>query len=251
MDNSLEGKIIIVTGGARDIGRAISLAFGSRGASVAVNYHRSENMANETVQEIENRDGKAVALKADVSKWEQVQRLVSETLDAFENRVDILINNAGGYVDTMPVVDADETLWDRVMELNAKSTYLMCKAVIPHMPAGGNIVNISSLAARTGGGPGRVLYATSKGAVSSFTKGLAKEMAPRGIRVNCIEPGFIDTRFHASLAPEKRIQRGKSNLIGRFGQAEDVAGAVIYLATDAASFLTGTSIQVNGGVHFI
>src|SRR5688500_12095706 len=182
MEIGLKGKTALVTGGARDIGRAISLKLAEPGAAVAINYHASSEQAQSVVKEIESKGGRAIAIAADVSQGADATRLVQETLNALGGKIDILVNNAGGLVARKKMDEMDEAFWDHVIELNLKSVFLVTKAALPHMPDGGTIVNLSSLAARDGGGGGAIAYSTAKGAVLTMSRGLAKELAPRKIR---------------------------------------------------------------------
>jgi len=203
--NELAGKIAIVTGGARDIGREISLRLAGAGASVVVNYQSSAESAVATVREIEKNKGRAIAIKADVTKWSEVESMVAKTLATFGDQVHILVNNAGGLVARKSMEEMDEVFWDEVMTLNLKSIFMVTKAVLPQMTDGGAIVNLSSQAGRDGGGKGAIAYSTAKGAVLTFTRGLAKELGPRRIRVNALAPGMVDTHFHNTFtAPEVR-----------------------------------------------
>lgn len=251
VDDSLRNKVVIVTGGSRDIGGAISLAFGEGGACVVVNYNQSQKEAEGIVNSIKEKGGRAISVRADVSKWDQVQHLIDEARKSFGNAIHVLVNNAGSFVEMRTLQEADESFWDRVMDVNAKSTFLACKAVIPFMPKGSAIVNISSMAARNGGGPGKIIYAASKGAVSTLTRGLAKELGPLGIRVNCIEPGYIDTRFHETTPPDVLKQMVNATLVKRAGRADEVASVTLFLAGDQSSFINGQAIPVNGGAYFV
>jgi 3-oxoacyl-[acyl-carrier protein] reductase len=252
MHIDLNGKIALVTGGARDIGRAVSLALAESGASVAVNYHSSADRAKAVVEEIRAAGGKAVAIAADVTKSTDVARLMDETAQAFGDELHILVNNAGGIIARKTIADMDETFFDSVMTLNFKSVFLVTKAATPRMPAGSAIVNVASLAARDGGGPGSAIYAAAKGAVLTLTRGLSKELASRKIRVNCVSPGMIDTTFHdLHTKPEARSATAARTAIGREGTPADVANAVVFLASDAAAYLSGESIEINGGLYFV
>ncbi|MCK4981568.1 MAG: SDR family NAD(P)-dependent oxidoreductase, partial [Victivallaceae bacterium] len=182
MADDLNGKVAIVTGGARDIGRAISMKFGALGASVVVNYNDSSEEAEKTLKDLEAIGAKATAIQADVSKEEGVSNLLEKATEKLGKSIDILVNNAGGLVKRSPVVEMEESLWDKVMAINLKSVFLMCRATIPYLKSGSAIINISSLAARSGGGPGAVPYAAAKGGVLTFTRALAKELAPKRIR---------------------------------------------------------------------
>jgi 3-oxoacyl-[acyl-carrier protein] reductase len=225
---------------------------GLSGAHIVVNYNESHVQAEEVVKEIQAKGSKTLAVKADVSKWDEVQFLVGESKRAFGNGIDILVNNAGGLVQRSPVEDMEESLWDRVIGINLKSVYLMCKATIPSMRAGGAIVNVSLLAARTGGGAGAVHYAATKGGVLTMTRGLAKELALKGIRVNWVEPGVIASKFHDVFTkPEVRENFPSMIPLGREGEAREVAEVVAFLVTNPSSYITGEAIQINGGSYFI
>lgn len=248
----LSGKVALVTGGARDIGRAISLKFAECGASVAINYHGSEQRARDLVSELKSRGSKAVAIRADVSRMDEANRLVEETCAALGDRIDVLVNNAGGLIARKKLEEMDEAFWNSVMALNLNSVFLVTRAVAPHLTHGGAIVNLSSLAARDGGGGGSLAYAAAKGAVLTLTRGLSKELAPRHVRVNCVSPGMIDTTFHDTFtAPEVRKAVAARTSIGREGTPDDVANAVAFLASDASAYITGESIEINGGIYFV
>jgi len=249
--NDLNGKVALVTGGARDIGRAVALAFAKAGASVAINYHSSGDRAKELVKEIESSGGKAISIGADVSRGSEAERLVTETCAAFGERIDILVNNAGGMIARKKLEEMDEQFWDDVLGLNLRSVFLVTKAASPHMREGGAIVNLASLAARDGGGGGALAYSAAKGAVLTLTRGLSKELGARRIRVNCVSPGMIDTTFHDTFtAPEVRKAVAGKTSVGREGTPEDIANAVLFLASDSAAYITGESIEINGGIYF-
>ena len=248
---NLKGKAALVTGGGRDIGRAIALKLAEAGATVAINYHASADQAQSVVKEIEGKNGRAVAIAADVSKAADVERLVTEA-SKLTGKIDILVNNAGGLIARKKMEEMDEAFWDQVIALNLKSVFLVTKAALQHMPDGGAIVNLSSLAARDGGGGGAIAYSTAKGGVLTMTRGLAKELAPRKIRANCVSPGLIATTFHDTFTkPEVRQTVASRTAAGREGAADDVANAVLFLASDAASYINGESIEINGGLYFI
>jgi len=251
LQGELSGKVALVTGGARDIGRAVSLALAEAGAQVAVNYNASADKANEVVREIEKRGGKAIAIKGDVTRAQDVEDMVSAT-SKLGKGIDILVNNAGGLIARKKLDEMDETFWDDVMAINLKSVFLVTKAVVPRMTNGGAIVNLASLAARDGGGGGALAYSAAKGAVLTLTRGLSKELAPKKIRVNCVSPGMIDTTFHDTFtAPEVRKAVASRTSVGREGTSEDVANAVLFLASDRSAYITGESIEINGGIYFV
>lgn len=247
----LQGKVAIVTGGGRDIGRAISVKLASMGAKVAVNYCHSPEAARETLRIIEKDGGKAVAIQADLTKWDECFHLAEETRKAFGNEIHILVNNAGGIVGRRQLDEIDEQFWDKVMGLNLKSVFMMHKAVVDSMPEGGAIINIASQAGRDGGGNGSSVYASSKGAIMAFTRAMAKELGPRGIRSNAVCPGLIGTTFHDQHTPDevRKTVAGRTPL-GREGRPEEVAGIVACLASDEASFVAGANFDINGGLVF-
>jgi len=252
MNANLDGKVAIVTGGGRDIGRASAIKLAQNGASVAVNYLHSADKANETVATIQGSNGKAVAIRADITNEGEVEQLVHQTQEAFGQAIHVLVNNAGGLVARRPLLEMDNAFLNEVMQLNLNSVFLMMKAVVPKMTEGGSIVNLSSLAARNGGGGGAVAYATAKGAVLTFTRGMSKELALKGVRVNCVSPGLIGTGFHDKFtSDEVRKNVAASTPISREGRAEEVADVVVFLAGDTSTYITGESIEINGGAYFI
>ncbi|KLI62861.1 SDR family NAD(P)-dependent oxidoreductase [Aurantiacibacter marinus] len=245
------GKTAIVTGGSRDIGRAVCVKLGSEGANVVINYNSNEADADAAVAAVEAAGGKAIKVKADVTKSADVDALVAAARDAFGDHIHILVNNAGGMVARKKLGEMDEEFFNHVMQLNLTSTFMTCKAVVPHMSKGSAIVNLASLAGRDGGGGGAIAYATSKGAVMTFTRGLAKELGPDGIRVNALCPGMIATTFHDTFTPDAaRENVANATPLKRQGKAEEIADAVAYLASDEASFVTGVNLDINGGLGY-
>ncbi len=249
--SKFKGKVAVVTGGGRDIGRAISVQLAKEGASVVVNYNSSRKGAAETVKEIESFGGKAIAVKADVSNVRSIKRLKSKTVKAFGKEVHILVNNAGGLFARRTLQELDEEFYDLVMNVNFKSTVFVMQVFEPLMGEGSSIINLSSLAARDGGGGGSSLYASSKGATTTFTRAMAKELGPKGIRVNAICPGMIATKFHDDFTKDeiRTIVAGKTP-VRREGRADEVADLVVYLASDKSSFVTGANFDINGGLAF-
>jgi len=248
---TLKGKIAIVTGGARDIGRAIAVKLAKEGAKVIVNYYNSESGAKETVDEIEAAGGIALAVKADVSKSDDIKKLKARTVEAFGDKVDILVNNAGGLFARKTLQELDESFYNLVMDVNFKATVFVIQAFEPLMSKGAAIINLSSQAARDGGGGGSSLYASSKGAVTTFTRAMAKELGPKGIRVNALCPGLIATKFHDDFTKDQiREKVAGATPLRREGTAAEVADLVAYLASEEASFITGNNIDINGGLAF-
>lgn len=249
--NDLQGKVALVTGGARDIGRAVSVELARHGASVAINYFDNPDDAEKTRQMIVADGGKAVTIGGDVTKSESIAQVVKKTIAAFGPSIHILVNNAGGLVGRKKMEEMDEAFWDMVVTLNMKSVFLVCKAVLPHLADGGAIVNFTSQAARDGGGFGAIAYSSAKGGVLTFTRGLAKELGPRKIRVNAVSPGMINTTFHNTFTkPEVRQRVAAATPLGREGEAAEVGRLVAFLASDDASFINGEAVEINGGAFF-
>lgn len=247
----MEGKIAIVTGGARDIGRQVSLKLAAAGVKVCINYFGNESLAHETLELVKAAGGEAIIVQGDMTKSADVQRVVETCVKTFGDTVHILVNVAGGIMGRKPLAELDEAFWDSVMNVNLKSAYLVTRATVPHMTAGGAIVNFASQAARDGGGGGALAYATAKGGVLTLTRGLAKELGPKGIRVNCVSPGMINTTFHDTFTkPEIRTNVAASTPLRREGNASEVGDLVVYLASDASSFINGESVEINGGSYF-
>ncbi|CAN5738387.1 SDR family NAD(P)-dependent oxidoreductase [soil metagenome] len=248
---NLKGKTAIVTGGARDIGRQISLKLAEAGVNVCINYFDAEAQAKETLQMIKDAGGNAILVHGDMTKTEEVNKLVDACTAAFGKEVGILVNVAGGLMARKTLDNLDEAFWDLVMDVNLKTVYLLTKAVAPLMPEGSAIVNFTSQAARDGGGFGAAAYSTAKGGVMTFTRAMAKELGPKGIRVNAIAPGMINTTFHDTFTkPEVRTNVAAGTPLKREGDAAEVADLVLYLASGSSSFINGTSIDINGGTYF-
>jgi 3-oxoacyl-[acyl-carrier protein] reductase len=247
----LKGKVAVVTGGGRDIGRAICVKLAKEGAKVVVNYFNSEDNGNATMNAIKAAGGEAIAVYADVTKQEDIDNMVAKTKEAFGEKVDILVNVAGGLFARKTIEEVDEDFYNLVMDVNFKSTVFVTQAFKPLMSKGASIVNLASQAGRDGGGPGSGLYAASKGAISSYTRSLAKEFGPQGIRINAICPGMIATKFHDDFTKDQvRINVASATPLRREGSAEEVADLVAYLASDESSFITGNNVDINGGLAF-
>jgi 3-oxoacyl-[acyl-carrier protein] reductase len=247
----LKGKLAIVTGGSRDIGRAVSVRLAKEGARVVINYLNSASEAEATKKIITEAGGEALLVRGDMTKWEDVQELVTKTTKTFGDQIDILVNVAGGLFGRKPIEEQDEDWYNLVMDVNLKTVFFATKAVCGHMPAGSSIINFSSQAARDGGGGGASLYATAKGAVMTYTRAMAKELGPKGIRVNAVAPGMIATSFHDKFTkPEIRTAVAGSTPLRKQGEAMEVADLVVYLASAESSFITGANIDINGGTYF-
>jgi len=248
--SDLKNKAVLITGASTGIGAAVARAMGRAGARVAVHYRGSREEAEAVARDIEKAGGKAVVVQADVTDTASVNRLVAEVQEAF-GRIDILVNNAGGFVRRAPIVDADDDYIDAVFRLNARSVVAVSRRVIPLMSAGGGgaIINVTTQAARTGGGPGAGLYAACKGFVSTITRTMAKELVKDRIRVNAVAPGVIETPFHdGHSSPEVLKNFANAIPMGRLGTAEECVGAFLFLADEAASgYITGQIVEVNGG----
>lgn len=247
------GKTALVTGASTGIGRATAIALSRSGARVAVHYHASESQAQEVAEAIAEEGGEAFLVQADVASPEQVEAMASRVLGRF-GHLDFLVNNAGSLVERRPFKEVSLELWRRVIDVNLTSVYLVTRAVIGAMleRGAGNIVNVASIAGYNGGGWGATHYATAKGGVIALTKALALELAGTGIRVNCVNPGRIATPFHDRFSPpdlRKRIAEEQIAL-GREGTAEEVAEAILFLLSDASSYVYGAQIDVNGGLHY-
>jgi 3-oxoacyl-[acyl-carrier protein] reductase len=247
----LTGKVAIVTGASSGIGHATAIALSECGAAVTINYHRNEVGAELLRKQIVARGGRAITVQADVTIAADVEALIRRTSEEL-GPVDILVNNAGSLIERLRILDLTEERWDEVIDLNLKSAFLCSKAVAASMMERktGTIVNLSSIAGRNGGALGSLHYSAAKGGLITFTKGLAKELAPHGVRVNAVSPGVIDTPYHEQFSSPE-IMKGYVNAIplGRVGKAEEVAKVIAFLASDAASYLVGETIEINGGMY--
>lgn len=247
--NGLKDKVILVTGGGRDIGKACAEKLASEGAKVAITYFGSAAGAEACVRAIAASGGKAIAINADMTVATDAQAAVDGAVAEF-GRLDGLVHVAGGLLARKTLQDMDEAFFRQVIDVNLTSLFNASKAAIRAMADGGSIVTFASQAGRDGGGPGALAYATSKGAVMTFTRGLAKELGPR-IRVNSVCPGMISTTFHDTFTkPEVRERVAAATPVKREGKSEEVANLVAFLVSDEASFITGACYDVNGGTLF-
>jgi len=246
----LTGKVAIITGAASGIGRATAITLAESGAAVTINYRRNENDAELLRKQILSTGGRAITVQADVTRASDVAALIKRATEEF-GPVDVLVNNAGSLIERLRILELTEERWDEVMDLNLKSAFLCSRAVVPAMieRKAGAIINLSSIAGRNGGALGSIHYSTAKGGLITFTKGLAKELAPFGVRVNAVSPGVIDTPYHEQFSsPEMMKNYVNAIPLGRVGKPGEVAKVIAFLASDAASYLAGETIEINGGM---
>jgi 3-oxoacyl-[acyl-carrier protein] reductase len=245
----LTGKTALITGASSGIGAATAHIFADLGAKVAIGYFNNEAGAFRVRDEVAATGAKIVALRGDVRRTADIKAMVEKTVEAF-GPIDILVNNAGSLVERQRLAQITEERWDEIMNLNLKSAMLFSQIVAPSMieRKRGAIINLVSIAGRNGGGPGATPYATAKGALITMTKGMARELAPLGVRVNAVSPGVIDTPFHEVFSTPEMIKGFVAGIpIGRVGTSHECATAIAFLASDAASYIAGETIEVNGG----
>lgn len=247
----LTRKVAIITGAASDIGYATVQALANCGAAVAINFHKNETGAELLRKQIVDKGGRAVTIRADVTSASDVDSLMHKAFDEL-GPIDVLVNNAGSLIERVRIREMSDERSNQVIDLNLTSAFLCSKAVVPSMieRKSGSIINLSSIAGRNGGGLGAIHYSAAKGGLISFTKGLAKELAPFGIRVNAVAPGVIDTPYHEQFSTAEMMKGYLSAIpLGRIGTAEDVAKVIAFLASDASGYLVGETIEVNGGMY--
>ncbi|HEY4356189.1 MAG TPA: SDR family oxidoreductase [Acidobacteriaceae bacterium] len=245
----MKGKLALVFGGGRDIGAAVVEALAARGAEVVLSYHGSDPSA--VVEKVKSQGALATAYKVDATDTAAVRAFVKEAREKAGRNFDILANVVGGMVARKRMEEMDDDFWDGVFALNVRSVFAVTQAALPLMNDGGAIVNLSSQAGRDGGGGGAIAYSSTKAALMAMTRGLAKELGQRKIRVNAVCPGMIATRFHDEFTkPEIRQKVAGMTPLGREGQANEVGDLVAYLASDSASFVNGACVDINGGTLF-
>ena len=245
----LAGKVALVTGASSGIGAATARLLASQGVRVAIGFHKNKDGALAVLESIASAGGTAVAVVGDFRKTSEIRSVVDQVVTEL-GPIDILINNAGSLVKRLPIREMSEEMWDDVIALNLKSAVFASQAVAQSMidRRTGAIINVVSIAGHNGGGPGAGTYATAKAGLTSFTKSLAKEMAPHGVRVNAISPGVIDTPFHEVFStPEMIAGFVKTIPLGRVGTSEECANVIAFLVSDAASYVVGETIEINGG----
>lgn len=251
MDQAAQDRVALVTGASLGIGAATALELGRSGFTVAVHFNNSECEAHEVVGEIKANGGSAAPFQADLVQPAQCRNLVANVLDRL-GQIDVLVNNAGSLIGRRPLAEIDLDHWNAVVDLNLGSVFWMTQAAAEHMRRRGSgaVINIGSIAGRTGGAPGVIAYAAAKGGVTAMTKAMAKELVGDGIRVNAVNPGVILTPLHERFTSTERMQDLVSLIPqGRPGQAFEVAKAIAFLASDSASHIVGESIEVNGGMY--
>ncbi len=241
------GMTALITGASSGIGAASATAFGARGARVLIHYNRQENEAQRIIERVRGAGGQGELLRADLTTMDGVRSLARAIAG---RRIDILVNNAGSLIQRTPVLNFTEELWEQVLTLNLTSAFFLAKAVLAGMVErkSGFVVNVSSVAARNGGGLGALAYASAKGALSTMTMGLAKEFAPFGIRINAVSPGTIDTKYHRNFSNDQILSAVRAATpMARLGTAEEVADVILFLCSHEARFIQGQVIEVNGG----
>jgi len=245
----LQGKKVLVTGASSGIGAATALMFAQQGCFVGVHYYRTPEGGERTFKQVQ-KCSTGCLVKADMRQEEQVEEMVQQFMQE-AGRLDILINNAGTMVGREDLATAGLDFYEDVFATNVRSVFLATRAAVEHIKkTKGNIVNVGSVAGHTGGAKGSGIYSSAKAAVATMTISMAKEFAPFGIRVNSVLPGFIETRFHEQYSTaEKRATVAKQTPLGRNGTAEDIARAILFLASENASFITGEYLAVNGGLY--
>jgi 3-oxoacyl-[acyl-carrier protein] reductase len=247
MADEFTGKTAMVTGASRGIGAATAVALARRGvARVIVHYNTYREGAEDVVRRICTEGVQAQSAGADLGTLDGIRRFVAQAPQA-----DILVNNAGSLVKRAKLLEMTEEVYDRIMNLNVKSAWMLAQAVVPSMieRGGGIIVNLSSIAARNGGGPGATVYAGAKAAIMTMTKGLARELAPKGIRVNAVSPGTVDNYFHEQFSTREILNNVVAQTpLGRLATNEDIADVIVFLCSDAARYVHGQTIEVNGGM---
>jgi len=252
MTSDLKGKAVLITGASTGIGAAAARAFAREGSRVAVHYNSSRDAAEKVATDVRALGGEAFLVGGDVTDGAAIKRIVAETLAAF-GRIDVLINNAGGLVARTRIEDYSEEFLQKVLALNVIHVALFMREVIPVMrrQKKGNVINVSSIAARHGGGAGAIVYAGAKGFISTATHGWAKEVAGDGIRVNAVSPGVITTPFHERYSTPEQLKGMQATIpMNRLGTADECAGTFVYLASDDLSgYVTGQVIEVNGGQY--
>jgi len=248
--DDFKGKAILITGASTGIGAGCALAFGARGATVAVHCNSSKDAAEAVAQAIRDAGGEAFVLQGDLRTSAVCARVVGDAAQRM-GRIDVLINNAGALVKRQPIAELTDAMLDEIFDLNVRSMMMCTKFAVAHMAPGSSIINLTSIAASNGGGPGAAMYAGSKAFVTTATKGLAKELVGKGIRVNAVSPGVITTPFHDKFSTPEQLETMRKTIpMARLGTVDECVGAFLFLASEPqASYITGQVIEVNGGQY--
>ncbi len=254
MSDEFKGKGAIVTGASRGIGAAVAVALARAGvARIAIHYNTHREGAEQVLGQLRAAGAEGSAIQADLSEDAGIDRFLEAVREPAAG-CDILVNNAGSLLRRSPLSDCPPAVYDRVMNLNVKSVWRITQLVSPHMVArrSGSIVNVGSIAARNGGGHGATIYAAAKAAVSAMTRGMAKELAPSGVRVNAISPGTVDNHFHEEFSTREMLDSvAAATPLGRLATNEDMADAVVFLCSEASRYIVGQTIEINGGMYMI
>lgn len=247
--DDLQARRVLITGASTGIGAAVAAAFARHGAHVAIHYNRSDAEAQALADRIAQAGGTTILVRGDLTQRGEVQRVVVEAAEKLGG-LDTLVNNAGSLVRRVSFAGLDDDLIDQVFDLNARAVIAACQAAIPYLERqpGSTIINVGSISGNTGGGGGSAIYASSKAFIHNLTRHLARDLAAKGIRVNAVSPGVIDTPFHAETPPERMEVMQKSVPLGRIGNPDECAGAFLFLASPMMSgYITGQNIHINGG----